>query len=48
MKTILQILLALSLVLWALGGFRVSEMARETPKLVLWYAVVGGVYLIFV
>ncbi len=47
MDIFFYILFGLPVVLWALGGFKVYELIREFPKLVGWYVVVGGAYLLF-
>jgi hypothetical protein len=48
MKFVFYFLFAVPLVLWALGGFRMHEFLRELPKLIIWYLVVGGLYLLIV
>lgn len=46
MRYVFYFLFALPLVLWALGGFKLYELHRELPRLIIWYLVLGGLYLI--
>jgi hypothetical protein len=48
METFSLVLAAIPIVLWGLGGFKSSEVAAEAPKLVVWYAIVGLIYFVFV
>lgn len=47
MDILFYILFALPVVLWLLGDFKLYLLIREAPKLIGWYVVVGGAYLLF-
>ena len=48
MDILFSVLLAVPVVLWGFGGFKLFELRMELKKVVVWYVVVGGAYLIFV
>lgn len=48
MRTIFYVLFAIPVVLWALGGFKVAEFIRETPKVIGWYVVIGALYFFLI
>ena len=48
MEILFNFLLAAPVVLWGVGGFNLMELRLELKKVVVWYLLVGGAYLIFV
>lgn len=47
METLFLILLAFPVVMWAMEGFQLSGLLREIKRIIGWYLVVGGAYLIW-
>ena len=44
MEFFLIVMMVYPVVEWGFGGFKINELIHESGKLIIWYAIFGGLY----